>query len=323
MSPAHVLVLKPSSLGDIVHTLPAVAALRDTFPAARITWMLNPGWVSLFEENTDISDILIFPRDDFRGTGGWLRFLRWRAELKRRISPDLILDFQGLLRTGLVASAFWGTPAFGLSDAREGARFFHSKIIPVHDRMHAVERYLTLAAAAGATTGSPRFSLPQGHKPATALPSEPWLLLHPFSRGPEKSLPPEILETFCCEVGVPVVLVGQGGPASAQFPSNVTNLLGQTSLLELIWLLRHAAFVVSVDSGPMHLAAAVTENLLGIHSWSDPYLVGPYRPEAYVWKDGELFSARDPVSSNAGAKLPNKRDAATAALRVRELMAKK
>ena len=73
----------------------------------------------------------------------------------------------------------------------------------------------------------------------------------------------------------------------------VENLLNRTTLLELIWLIRRAQWVVSVDSGPMHMAAALTANLLSIHTWSDPRLVGPYQAEAWVWKGGELFQMKD------------------------------
>ncbi|MFM8720047.1 MAG: glycosyltransferase family 9 protein, partial [Chthoniobacterales bacterium] len=292
MNPKHLLVLKPSSLGDVVHTLPAVSALRAKFPGARITWMVSDEWAPLLEGNPDINDLLIFPRRDFRGPLGPLRFMRWRSTLPSKLSPDLILDFQGLLRTGLTAQAFKGVPVYGLSDAREGARFFQTQTVRVTNGMHAVERYLALAAAVGATLeGAPKFQLPEGKAPDAVLPHEPWILLHPFSRGRGKSLSPEAVLAFCREANMPVVLAGRSDAAFSSLPASVVNLLNKTSLLELIWLLRRAAFVVSVDSGPMHLAAGVTDKLIGIHTWSDPCKVGPYRAGATVWKGGEFFPA--------------------------------
>ena len=82
-------------------------------------------------------------------------------------------------------------------------------------------------------------------------------------------------------------------------PENCIELTNQTSLLQLIWLIRAARFVVSVDSGPMHIAAAVTDNLLSIHTWTDPRRVGPYNPNAWVWKNGQLFR----VSEVGAAKI--------------------
>ena len=321
MNPKHLLVLKPSSLGDVVHTLPAVSALRAEFPAARITWMVSDEWAPLLEGNPDISDLLIFPRRDFRGALGPARFLRWRSTLPEKLSPDLILDFQGLLRTGLTAAAFRGVPVYGMSDAREGARFFQTQTVRVTPDMHAVERYLALAAALGATLqGAPDFRLPGGIAPDAVLPTEPWILLHPFSRGRGKSLSAEAALAFCREVGMPVVIAGRSEATFPSLPADAVDLLNKTSLVELVWLLRHAAFVVSVDSGPMHLAAGVTDKLIGIHTWSDPCKVGPYRAGATVWKGREFFPALDPASSRAGKDVPDAQDAATIARRVRELL---
>jgi heptosyltransferase-1 len=319
MNPGRLLVLKPSSLGDIVHTLPAVAALRAKFPDAHLTWMVNPEWAPLLEGNPHLNETLIFPRADFRGLPGWLRFGRWRRALKRPAPPDLILDFQGLLRTALVARAFRGVPVIGLSDAREGARFVQTKTIPVDPKAHAVERYLSLAAATGATlVGPPEFALPEGDRPSESIPAEPFLVFHPFSRGRGKSLAPESVTAFCRAVDFPIVLVGRTDLEVPDLPPNVTNLLNRTSLTELLWLLRHAAFVVSVDSGPMHLAAAVTDKLLAIHTWSDPCQVGPYRPGAHVWKARNFFPALDPVGSSAPQVIPAAQDAEQIARWVRE-----
>lgn len=318
----HLLILKPSSLGDIVHTLPAVAALREKFPAARLTWMVNDTWAPLLEGNPAVSDLLVFPRGDFRGPRGALRFLRWRSALPSRLAPDLILDFQGLLRTGLTAAAFRGVPVYGMSDAREGARFFQTHTVRVTGDMHAVERYLALAAVVGASTETPpRFPLPPGNAPSVKLPEEPWVVLHPFSRGRGKSLSPEAVAAFCRTLNKPVILVGSSDAKLDALPANTLNLLNRTTLPELIWLLRRADFVVSVDSGPMHLAAAVSDKLLGIHTWSDPCKVGPYRAGATVWKGGEFFPALDPASSRAKSTIPDAQDAATLAQRVLELMA--
>lgn len=308
--PGHILVLKPSSLGDIVHTLPAVAALRQTFTSARISWLCHPDWVPILRNNRLVDEVMEFPRRDFRGPSGWFRFLRWRKWFARRTSPDLILDFQGLLRSALVAQSFRGVPMIGLSDAREGARFFQTATVQVEKGRHSVERYLELAAAAGAKiVGPPEFILPSGLMPSVGLPSSPFVVLHPFSRGQGKSLSAAAVESFSRACLHPVVLVGRLNESSPDLPSKVLNLLNQTTLEELLWILQHATYIVSVDSGPAHLAAAATDRLLAIHTWSDPCLVGPYRPGAHVWKGGQIFRALDPASSQAPAAEPSAADA--------------
>ena len=155
MTPERLLVLKPGSLGDIVHTLPAVAALKARHPSCAITWMVNPEWEPLLEGNPHVASTLIFPRGDFRGPAGLLRFAAWRRGLPGRLQPDLILDFQGLLRTAVIGRAFRGVPMWGLSDAREGSRLLHTRTLAVDGKAHAVERYLVLAAALGGVPAGP------------------------------------------------------------------------------------------------------------------------------------------------------------------------
>ncbi len=96
-----------------------------------------------------------------------------------------------------------------------------------------------------------------------------------------------------CRAVAPLRVVIAGRTESALEPiPNAIDLLNRTTIPELIWLIRRAAFVVSVDSGPMHIASALTGNLLGIHTWSDPRLVGPYNPEAWVWKNGAIMQVK-------------------------------
>ncbi|HEV2096532.1 MAG TPA: glycosyltransferase family 9 protein, partial [Chthoniobacterales bacterium] len=85
-------------------------------------------------------------------------------------------------------------------------------------------------------------------------------------------------------------------------PDNCVNLTNQTSLLQLVWVLRAAAFTISVDSGPMHIAAAVSDNLLSIHTWTDPARVGPYNRAAWIWKNGEVKRVRELVGAIGGKK---------------------
>ena len=126
----------------------------------------------------------------------------------------------------------------------------------------------------------------------------PFVLLHPFARGARKSLSNSVIEEFCHAFEpIRVVIVGKTIRKIA-VPDNCVNLANQTTLLQLIWLIRAARFTISVDSGPMHIAAAVTSQLVSIHTWSDPRRVGPYNSDAWVWKNGELL--RVEALSSAG-----------------------
>lgn len=287
-NPRSILVIKPSSLGDVVHTLPAVACVRRKWPQARISWLVNPGWAPVLRGNDCIDEVIEFPRTQLGGLLGWTRFPGWVRGLRERVKPDLVLDFQGLFRSALIGRMSGGD-VWGTSDSREGARWLHHHVVSVPARgrpVHAVTRTLALVAALGCDTGGePEWHLPSGTAPGAELPAR-FVLLHPFSRGAGKSLASGEVSAFCDALApVPVVLVG--GTCTA-VNANAINLLNATSLPELCWLIRHAAFVVSVDSGPMHIGAALTDRLLAIHTWSDPRQVGPFSPQAWVWKDGRI-----------------------------------
>lgn len=302
---ATILILKPSSLGDVIHTLPAAAALRRKWPEARLVWMVNPEWAPLLADHPLRIEPWIFPRQQLRGVFGGIKAWSW-ARRRPFPAPDLALDFQGLLRSALIGK--WTRPRkfLGLSDAREGAGLFYDTKARV-EKEHAVVRYLKLAELAGAPALDlpVQFPLPAG-EPVPEL-REKFVLLHPFSRGTGKSLGPEIVEQLCDLLApIEVVLVGKAEVEVNRRP-NLVNLLNRTSLRQLIWAIERAAYVVSVDSGPMHLAAAITDRLLSIHFWSDPRLVGPYSPQAYVWKDGEIRQVSDYQPGNvSGTMVPER-----------------
>jgi heptosyltransferase-1 len=292
MTPSSVLVVKPSSLGDIVHSLPAVHYLKVTFQDAEISWIVNTEWVPLLEKNVDLKTVLPFPRVEFRGLIGMLRFVRWCRDLSR-LKPDLTLDFQGLLRSAWISRSAKGKLVFGLSDSREGTRFFYDGRALVQPGQHAVDRYLSLARLAGADTSGPiQFPLPRGKTIRSFELPERFVVLHPFARGDRKSLTPgEIFEFTRLLAPIPVVVVGRS-TAHFKIDRNALSLVNQTDLAELIWLLRQSSFIVSVDSGPMHIAAAITPELLSIHTWSDPGAVGPYNPDAWIWKAKRIYQVR-------------------------------
>lgn len=284
-----ILVIKPSSLGDIVHTLPAVAAVRDAHPRAKITWVINPEFVPLLRGNSDVDHVHIFPRGEFRGLGAPGNMWAWWKKTKE-VRPDLALDFQGLLRSAWIAKASGAKEIFGMSDGREGSRLFYHRIAKVNRREHAVERYLKVAEIAGGKIGEAlRCPLPTGDTLPRFDEYPPFILLHPFARGDGKSLSNKVIDEICRAFAPTRVVVVGKSQRKIDIAENCVDLTNQTSLLQLIRLIRVAQFVVSVDSGPMHIAAAVNDRLLSIHTWTDPRRVGPYNPDAWVWKHGKII----------------------------------
>ncbi|MDQ6810131.1 MAG: glycosyltransferase family 9 protein [Verrucomicrobiota bacterium] len=286
-------MIKPSSLGDIVHTLPAVAAIQAANPQAKLTWVVKPEWATLLRGNPDIAHVHLFPSAHLTGGPITEHLLPWLSRT-RALRPDVAIDFQGLLRSALIGRISRARVLYGMSDSREGSRLFYNRIAQVNRGAHAVERYLALAAFFGATITRPlRFPLPTGDPLPRFDDDPPFVLLHPFARGHGKSLGARVIEEFCARSDpIRVVVVGRSS-VRITAPDNCIDLTNHTTLLQLIWLIRAARWVISVDSGPMHIAAAISSRVVSIHTWSDPRRVGPYNPDASVWKSGQLMKVAE------------------------------
>ncbi len=288
MNPKSILIIQPGSLGDIIHTLPAIALLRRAHPHAEITWVIDAELAPLLRGNPDINHVHFLPRGKLRTLGAPTSLLPWLKK-SGQIHPDLAMDFHGSLRSVLIAKISGAKEIYGMSNSLAGKAWFYDRVAQVNRRSHPVERYLKLVECAGATIGeSLRCSVPSGDPLPRFDAHPPFVLLHPFARGQDKSLSNAVIEEFCQSLApTRVIVVGQTRNR-INTPENCVDLTRQTSLLQLIWLIRVARFVVSVESGPMHIAAAVTPNLLSIHTWTDPRRIGPYNPDAWVWKHGQL-----------------------------------
>lgn len=293
----RILLVKPSSLGDIVHTLPAASAIQRAVPGARIDWLVNTEWSPLLEGVPFLNRVVAFPRRQFRGPRGLFEARSWAGRELKGKGYDLAIDFQGLLRSAWLARQ--GAPRVaGFQRSREGAGLFYDERVDVRDwdGRHAVDRNLVLAEALGAPSGEPDFVLPAGKTP-DGMPElrGPMVLLHPFSRGAGKSL--SVIEVHeLCERLSPfeVILAGvPDRPVPEVWPANVVSLLGKTDLSGLIGLIRLAAWTISVDSGPMHLAAGISDRVLSIHTWSNPAMVGPRRPGAWAFRDSRIARVGD------------------------------
>ena len=274
-------------MGDVIHALPVASSIHNAWPETKITWIVDPRWEPLLRGNPAIDRLHLFPREDFRGLAGFCRSIPWYRGLSA-LEPAMALDLQCLLRSGVMAACSGAKTVFGLDDAREGAGFFYTNKIRVQREEHAVRRYLRAIPALGIDPSTPwQWNLPAGEPCSAFAPTAPYIVLHPFSRGAGKSMDAAAIRAFvkAFQNKCQVLLVGAG---SSGEDFGVVDLLGKTNLLELISLLRGAKFVVSVDSGPMHLAAALEVPLLSIHTWSDPRLVGPYSETAWIWQGGEI-----------------------------------
>ena len=312
-----IVVVKPSSLGDIVHTLPAVDAIRRTLPNAHISWIANTEWIPLLAGSPVVDQVIAFPRRErLYGRRAVTAFPEWLREMRNALGGkvDLALDFQGLLRSGIISRGTRAKVILGLTDSREGARFFHHHRVEVPENCHAVDRYRAIPQALGIELpGDVAFPLPQGETIDRLNPTVParYVVLHPYSRGEGKALSmKKSAELASALAPLPVVLLGVSDDhrrdSQSSLPENMIDLTNQTTIPQLITLMRGAKFTVSVDSGPMHIAAAISDQVLGLFSWSDPRLVGPYPPTSWVWKNGKIMQRTEyvqapPVSGSVGS----------------------
>ena len=307
----NILIIKPSSLGDIVLALPALTALRRSFPDARISWLIRPEFAALVENHPHLDEIIPFDRK-FLGKA-WFHCgaLGALVSLIRRLRNgrfDVVFDFQGLFRTASLAWLSGCRKRFGRAGARELAHFFYThKILQDTDCPHLVDYYLTMVRAAGAGDIGANFVLPETFEAVESVAKllashkverDNYAVLVPGSAHEDKCWPTErfaqLADKITAQFGLSIVATGTEPEAGvveklkneAHFP--ITNLAGKTSLRELIILLGNARLVVSNDTGPGHIAAAAGVPLVLMFGRSNPVRVAPYgREECVVAIDPE------------------------------------
>ncbi|MDG3006283.1 glycosyltransferase family 9 protein [Paludisphaera mucosa] len=298
--PGRVCIIKPSSLGDVVHSLPILPELRRLWPDAHLSWVVSRSFRSLLEGRADLDRVIPYDKGP---SGISLKGLRGIASLTSALARerfDLTIDLQGLLRSGLMTAATRAPIRVGLADAREGAGWFYTHTVDApRASVHAVDRVMVVAEALGGHPSEPQFSLPVGEADEAwadrvlgGVP-RPRLVLNVGSRWLTKRWPvrnfAEIARRAVAEFGAAVVAVG--APEDRELvdalreslgKTPVLDLCGGTSLLQLAALARRSDVYLSNDTGPLHLAAAVGASVVGVYTCTDPRLTGPYGPRAAV-----------------------------------------
>ena len=276
---ARILVVRLSSMGDIIHALPAVATLKHSFPASHLSWVVRPAWAPLLEGNPFIDRLVLLERRD------WGAIRKAWKEL-RQIRYDFAVDFQGLIQSALVASAARPDRIYGFhqSQLREKlAALFYSNRVFTNSK-HVVDQNLDLASAAGAGGIVRAFPLPPG-RPEGHLPPEGFVLACPLAGWRSKQWPLDYYGDLAVllrrEIGYPLVL--NGPPESLPLLERVPDVnLHVSGLPGLIDATRRAVAVVGIDSGPLHLAAALAKPGVAIFGPTDPARNGPYGETVHV-----------------------------------------
>lgn len=295
LSPKRILIVKLSSLGDIVQSLPVATALHGQFPSAEVTWIVNSQYIELLELVPDIDKIVPFERNRWGNPRNFGRALKEFRDIIKYLQAqrfDLVLDLQGLFRSGLISFLSRIPKRVGFRDAREGAFLFYNHRVRVpKQRRHAVERYLTLAEYIGCGYKDPVFNI-EIQEPSRRR--KEYIAINPGGRWITKRWPAErfaqLIDRLNEHYEVDIVLIGdENDKATARdiveclnFP--VTDLTGKTSLLQLADVLKGSKLFITNDSGPMHMASALGKPVVALFGPTDPGLTGPWGSQNRIIK---------------------------------------
>lgn len=279
---SKILVVKPSSLGDVVHSLPFLSALNRRFRDAEIHWAVARGLEGLLEGHPMLTKLWVMDKDRWKKPSRTLSTLREMLSLARGLRAErfgLAVDLQGLLRSGLITAASGAAVRVGFAEAREGSRLFYTHRVRGGREVHAVDRYLRVAGYLGCDTGLVDFPVLADPYP---VPVEEYAVLAAGARWETKKWPAEKFGELAARL--PVQSVVAGGLADSSLAETIVSLsggravslAGKTTLRELAGVIKGARFMVSNDTGPMHIAAALGVPVFALFGPTSPARTGPY-----------------------------------------------
>ena len=298
----NILIVKLSAIGDVVHTLPSLAALRRCYPEAHITWVVEEASSDLISNHPDLDRIIISRRkrwienlkklDNVKATIADIRlFVRTLRDRKY----DLVIDFHGLFKSSMIVLLSGGRRKLGYDSMQEFSGLFLTERIPEDMEKHAVDRYLDFIRYLGADADNPEFNITVTEENKTRIESflkaadvdidEPFVAINPVAFWDTKLWEDDRFAGLCDriikELKCRVVFTGgkgQGGIERIQsmMVSPSVNIEGQTTLRDLAYLYSLSRLLITTDSGPMHIAAAMNTPTVALFGPTDPSRTGPY-----------------------------------------------
>ena len=296
----NILLIKMSSLGDILHTLPFAAALRERYPKAKITWLVHPQFAGFVPDAPVIDEVLYFDKVKFNkmGLGDKLKYFCEMRELLHSKHFDLVIDMQGLFKSAVLAAISGCSNRIGYCEMREGSGLISKAITGSHSKEHVIERYLDVARYLGAKVDSlddVQFPMPDLSKEAASVQAKlhdlgwngnDYVVIVPGARWWTKEWPVEHYVALAKKIaadGKYIVLAGgpddaaKGKKIAEQCDSElVLDMTGKTSLRELAALIKACSFYISADTGPLHFAAALKKPLVAMYGPTKADRTGPY-----------------------------------------------
>ncbi|MGO8700074.1 MAG: lipopolysaccharide heptosyltransferase II [Limisphaerales bacterium] len=305
-----ILILKPSSLGDVIHALPVLRLLKKHQPESRIYWWLDVNLAPLLEKDPDISGLFRFQRRRWAAPHRWPE-LAASVRAMRRERFDLAIDLQGLARSGMFGWLANAGLTVGLDNPREGeregARAMYDLTPPrALPGTHAVDRYMAVLPVLGVPLDWNFEWLPVRHEAAQSIEQKwspqaggaRWVVLLPGGRWNNKRWPAPNFVTVVKGLeeisDLRFVILGSkderalGETIAAAAPRRALNLSGATTLDEMIEWIRLSALTITNDTGPMHAAAAMNRPVLALFGPTNLWNTGPYRQLANVLQETRL-----------------------------------
>ncbi|MBI5048035.1 MAG: lipopolysaccharide heptosyltransferase II [Deltaproteobacteria bacterium] len=288
-----ILIIKLSSIGDVVHTLPALYALRSAYQSAKIDWLVEEEPSNRLFSHPLVNEVYVNKKK------GWLKDFKNTYNIAKKIRAlnyDMVLDFQDLFKSGLWVFLSKGKRRIGFDKSRELSHLFLNERLPAYNPdMHAVDRYLDIVKHLGVQCSEIKFpiSITESEKKKVSallkangvLDGTPFVVVNPMARWETKlweerkfaGLCNEIANKFSCKV----VMTGassekENNQILSLTGSKVIDLTGKTTLKELACLMSFSHLVITVDSGPMHIAAAAGVPVVAIFGPTAPWRTGPY-----------------------------------------------
>ena len=292
----NILVVKLSAIGDVIHALPVSYAIKETYPEAHLTWVVEPTASSILEDNPYIDDIIVFEKTKFRSISGFLGAIGPLRRRLRRRRYDASLDLQGLFKSAAIVFNARVKRRIGTVNMREGANLISRPVKGPHARGHIVERYLDAARALGCRVDEVRFPVAVSARDASAAEillmregvpeGQRFIALAIGANWPNKRWPVEHFAALSDRLYrahyIPVLVGGgrldetlaQDIMAAAEIPP--VNLVGHTNLKQLAHIFTRAELVFGGDTGPVHLAAGLCAPTVMLMGPTDANRNGPY-----------------------------------------------
>lgn len=281
-----ILLVKPSSFGDVIHGLPVLHALSVRFPQAELHWVVAKAFAGILEEHPLIHRLWVMDKDSWKRPDRFASTCSELRKLRRGLRDekfDLVIDLQGLLRSAMIVRFTGARESVGFESAREGSRYFYKYRVRTQTELHAVEKNLLIAQFVGCERADPQFPLPHfGEAPQIVTDLGRYAVIAPSAGTLVKRWPAEYFGRLASLLPVPSVIVA--GRSDAALGEEVARLSGgravslaaKTSLRGLGAVIKGAQFLVTCDSGPMHLAAALNVPVFSIFGPTSPLRTGPY-----------------------------------------------